>query len=179
MSHEAMSADRRVADRHLRVIHACEKGATGVYWGHRAVASVLFRDLVPQLNQMHSHEMEHFALFTELMKRRGVRPVATPALWCIGGIAYGVLTALFGRRAIWKSTAVIEETVERELKVAAVFFEYTDYEVHSAIQLILLDELQHKQLGESGSQGAGPVDGAVSTAAKTGASISKNLAERL
>jgi ubiquinone biosynthesis monooxygenase Coq7 len=128
---------------------------------------------------MHSHEMEHFALFTELMRQRVVRPVVAPVFWCAGGIAYGVATALFGRRAIWKSTAVIEGIVERELMQAALYFENTDREVHGAMQRILVDELQHKQLAESRAPGAGSIDGVVSTAAKTGASVSKHLAGRL
>jgi demethoxyubiquinone hydroxylase (CLK1/Coq7/Cat5 family) len=66
------------ARRHLRVMHACEKGATGVYWGHRAVARVCFPDLVPELSVMHGHEVEHFAAFGRLMRARGVRTVIAP-----------------------------------------------------------------------------------------------------
>ena len=174
-----MHSDRTSTDRHLRVIHACEKGATGVYWGHRVVAAVLFRDLIPQLTQMHGHEIEHFALFGEIMKRRGVRPVVAPIFWCAGGIVYGFITALGGRRAIWKSTAVIEAIVERELLDAAAFFEGSDPEVHAAIHRILLDELQHKQAGELRSEGVGSLDSVVSTAAQVGAAASKKLAEKL
>jgi demethoxyubiquinone hydroxylase (CLK1/Coq7/Cat5 family) len=71
-------AGRREFARQLRVIHACEKGATGVYWGHRLVASLLNRDVVPVLTQMHAHEMEHFALFGDILRRRGIRHVFAP-----------------------------------------------------------------------------------------------------
>ncbi|WP_395703115.1 demethoxyubiquinone hydroxylase family protein [Aquabacterium sp.] len=174
-----MAADRCTAERLLRVIHACEKGATGVYWGHRLVAAVLHRDVVPQLTLMHAHELEHYSLFGEIMKRRNVRTVVAPAFWCAGGIIYGVVTGLGGRRAIWKSTAVIEAIVERELREAATHFEHSDPEVHAAIHRILLDEMQHKLAGELQSPGDGPLDAAVGTAARAGAAASKRLAEKL
>jgi|RhiMethySRZTD1v2_1073278.scaffolds.fasta_scaffold49365_4 ubiquinone biosynthesis monooxygenase Coq7 len=174
-----MSSESAVFDRHLRVIHACEKGATGVYWGHRLVASVFFRDLVPQLSEMHVHEMEHFALFGSLMQRRRTRTVVLPVLWCAGGIVYGFFTALGGRKAVWKSTAVIESIVERELLQAAAFFATRDPEVHAAIRTILLDEIQHKRQGEANSPDTGKLGAVVGSAAQVGAATSKKLAERL
>lgn len=169
----------KLARRYLRIMHACEKGATGVYWGHRLVASLFFRDLVPQLTEMHGHEVEHFAVFGRLMRARAVRPVVGPVLWCAGGIGYGVLTALGGRRAVWRSTAVIEDIVERELNEAAHFFEKWDSEVHRAIVTILQEELTHKHQGEANSPGEQPLDKIVTPLAKAGALASKGFAKRL
>jgi ubiquinone biosynthesis monooxygenase Coq7 len=174
-----MSEDRRTATRHLRVMHACEKGATGVYWGHRTVASVLFRNIVKQLTEMHAHEVEHFAIFGDLMKSRGVRHVVAPFFWCAGGIVYGVATAMAGKRAIWKSTAVIEAIVERELLEAASFFKAQDPEIYAAINRILIEEIQHKQVGELHSQGVSVLDAVVKSVAQAGATASKKIAERL
>lgn len=165
--------------QHLRVVHACEKGATGVYWGHRMVASVAYRDIVPKLSEMHRHEMEHFAAFGSLMRSRGVRTVVAPVLWCAGGIAYGVLTALAGRRSVWRSTAVIEAIVERELTEAAEFFKDKDAEVFSLIQKILAEEVEHKLTGEEHSPGSRAIDKFIDPTAHAGASVSKSLAERL
>jgi len=174
-----MRSDAHLAHQHLRVMHACEKGATGVYWGHRAIAAVFYRSLVPQLTQMHAHEMEHFALFGALMRNRGVRGVFAPVLWCAGGIVYGIVTGLGGARAVWKSTAVIEGIVERELLEAARFFEQRDPEVFVVIQQILSDEVEHKRLGEAEAPGHKQRDSVVTSAAHAGASASKKLAERL
>jgi 3-demethoxyubiquinol 3-hydroxylase len=165
--------------QYLRVMHACEKGATGVYWGHRLIASLAYRDIVPKLREMHSHEMEHFAAFGELMRRRGIRTVMAPVFWCAGGIAYGTLTALAGRRSVWRSTAVIESIVERELTEAAQFFEGKDPEVFALIEKIISEELAHKQTGEENSQGAAAIDKVIEPAARAGALVSKGLAERL
>lgn len=169
----------RLARRHLRVMHACEKGATGVYWGHRAVARVFYRDMIVQLDEMHGHEVSHYAIFGELMKARGVRTVIAPVFWCAGGIVYGVVTALAGRRAIWRSTAVIEAIVERELKEAADFFEERHPEIHGAILKILAEEVAHMLAGEANSPGSAPVDGLVDPVARAGALASKGLAEHL
>ncbi|NJS37530.1 MAG: hypothetical protein HC765_15835 [Brachymonas sp.] len=134
-------------------MHACEKGATGVYWGHRAIAKVFYRDLIAQLDEMHGHEVEHYAIFGQLMKARGVRSVIAPVFWCVGGILYGIVTALAGRRAIWRSTAVIESIVTRELKVAADFFENRDSEIHQAILRILEEKAAHMAVGQNNSPG--------------------------
>jgi 3-demethoxyubiquinol 3-hydroxylase len=174
-----MISDERLYHRHLRVIHALEKGATGVYWGHRLVAWVFFRDIVPELSRMHAHEMEHFALFGELMRRRGTRTAFFPVLWCAGGIAYGLLTALGGRRAVWKSTAVIENVAERELLKAAAFFQDRDPEIYDAIQTILIDERQHKEQGQANILNSGGIEAVVGSAANAGTKVSKTLAEKL
>ncbi|WP_394559511.1 demethoxyubiquinone hydroxylase family protein [Aquipseudomonas alcaligenes] len=169
----------RFYQRHLRIIHACEKGATGVYWGHRLIATLLYRNMLPQLNEMHRHEVEHFEIFGKLMQARGVRTVITPVFWCVGGILYGVITALAGRRAIWRSTAVIEAIVERELNEAAIYFQIGDPEVYQAIQQILIDELEHKLAGEANSPGAASIDRVIEPAARGGATAAKELAKRL
>lgn len=165
--------------RHLRIIHACEKSATGVYWGHRLVATLLYRNMLSQLSEMHSHEVEHFEIFGRLMRDREVRTVIAPVFWCIGGILYGVTTALAGRRAIWRSTAVIEAIVERELNEAASYFQIRDPEVYEAIQQILIDELEHKLAGETNSPGVASIDRVVEPAARGGATAAKELAKRL
>ena len=174
-----MDQDQRLFDRHLRVIHACEKGATGVYWGHRLVAWLFYRDLVPQLTQMHAHEMEHYALFGALIREKRTRRVPFPVLWCGGGIIYGLFTALLGRRAIWKSTEIIETIVERELTEAAQFFEGRDATVHGTILRILEDERRHREEAQAHCPEAARVDTVVRPAAQGGALLSKKLAEKL
>ncbi len=164
-------------NQHLRVIYACEKGATGVYWGHRVVAAVFFRDLIAPLSEMHAHEMEHFARFGEILKARGARRVSFPLLWCAGGIAYGVLVALFGRQSVWTSTVTIEAIVERELMAAATVFKEADPQAYEHIHTILLDELAHKNGAELSLVGK-PVAFVVGFA-KVSASVAKRLAQVL
>ncbi len=56
-----MSQNKEI-ETQLRIIHACEKGATGVYYGHRIIAKLFFRDMITTLDEMHRHETEHFYL---------------------------------------------------------------------------------------------------------------------
>ena len=57
-----MSMSKEI-ETQLRIIHACEKGATGVYYGHRLIAKLFFKDMVKTLDEMHQHETEHFNFF--------------------------------------------------------------------------------------------------------------------
>ena len=52
-----MSQNKEI-ETQLRIIHACEKGATGVYYGHRIIAKLFFRDMITTLDEMHRHETE-------------------------------------------------------------------------------------------------------------------------
>ena len=92
---------------------------------------------------------------------------------------YFILTALAGRHAIWKSTATIETIVERELLKAAEYFRDRDQEVYDAINKTLLDELQHKELGETHANYPSSLDPLVISAATVSASVSKKLAEKI
>ncbi len=128
----------------LKIIHACEKGATGVYYGHRLVARVLFPSIVPALDEMHAHETEHFALFGAFLENRHAKKGLPPVLWCVGGIIYGLLIGLLGPNAIWVSTATIESIVNKELDIASIFFKNKSNEIYDAVLAIKEDELKHQ-----------------------------------
>lgn len=170
-----MKNQEQNVNQHLRIMHACEKGATGVYYGHRLVAALFYRDLITALTDMHTHEMEHYNIFSALMKSRGAKGVFLPVAWCGGGIIYGVFTALLGRNAIWKSTATIEAIVEKELIEAADSLKNDYFEIYTAIHKILIDEIQHKEAGEA-YNGQGRFDYAVSQTATYVAVLAKKLA---
>lgn len=130
----------------LRIIHACEKGATGVYYGHRLIAKLFFKDMVKALDEMHKHETEHFNLFGYFFAQYKNAVVLPSILWCAGGIIYGLLIGLLGRNAIWISTASIENIVNKELDEAAIFFKEKDIEIHHAVLDIQKDEIHHQKI---------------------------------
>ncbi|HQS58563.1 MAG: hypothetical protein B7Y56_11720 [Gallionellales bacterium 35-53-114] len=144
-----MSYKAEEIERQLRIIHACEKGATGVYYGHRALAKVFFPRIIPDLDEMHAHESEHFEIFGALINSRGSRKATLPIMWCAGGIVYGLFIALFGVNSIWVSTATIEKIVSTELNLAAKFFKENDNVIYSAVQKIKLDEEHHHEIASS------------------------------
>lgn len=137
-----MSMDKEI-ETQLRIIHACEKGATGVYYGHRVIAKLFFKDIIRELDEMHQHETEHFNLFGAFLDQYKTSVALPSVLWCAGGIIYGLIIGIFGRNAIWVSTASIENIVNKELDEASLFFKEKNIEIYNAILDIQKDELSH------------------------------------
>ena len=133
-------------DKQLKIIHACEKGATGVYYGHRVVAKLFYPKIISDLDEMHAHECEHFSIFGDLIKTRGSRRVTFPIIWCVGGIAYGLIIGTLGVNSIWVSTATIEDIVNTELEIAAKFFKENDSQIYDAVNKIKIDEELHRDI---------------------------------
>lgn len=162
----------------LKIIHACEKGATGVYYGHRLIARLFFPAIVPALDEMHLHEKEHFALFGAFLARRGVKQRIPPVLWCAGGIIYGVLIGMLGRNAIWVSTATIEGIVNKELDIASIFFKDKSIDIYHSVLAIQQDELQHQSIATQAAVFTSWVALFVSASAEKSAYLAKYIAAR-
>jgi ubiquinone biosynthesis monooxygenase Coq7 len=128
----------------LRVDHAGERGAIGIYRGQILVSSLLHRGCVPALTQMLAHERVHFATFDRLLAARGLRHCHVLPLWGVGGWALGVLTALCGERAIWVCTAAVESTVNAHLEHQVEFLREVDAEALAAVESIRKDEQAHE-----------------------------------
>ena len=60
-------------EKELRIMHACEMGAVGVYRGHKCVARYFFRKNLADLDNMRFHEKDHAAIFSSLLKERNAR----------------------------------------------------------------------------------------------------------
>ncbi len=162
----------------LKIIHACEKGATGVYYGHRLIARLFFAGMVPALDEMHQHEKEHFALFGAFLATRGAKQRIPPVLWCAGGIIYGILIGLLGRNAIWVSTATIEGIVNKELDMASIFFKDKSIDIYHSVLTIQQDELQHQSIATRAAVFSGWVARFVSASAEQCAYLAKYIAAR-
>lgn len=160
----------------LRIIHACEKGATGVYYGHRLIAKLFFKDMVKALDEMHQHETEHFNLFGYFFAQYKNAVVLPSILWCAGGIIYGLLIGLLGRNAIWISTASIENIVNKELDEAAIFFKEKDIEIHHAVLDIQKDEIHHQKIASEHADFANNLAKIISYFAQQCAYLAKFLA---
>lgn len=139
-----MHCSSNTIEKQLKIIHACEKGATGVYYGHRIIAKIFFPKIVPSLDEMHHHECEHFLIFGKFVKEKNISKGLPPVLWCAAGIIYGLFIGALGENSIWVSTAKIEEIVNKELDEASVFFREREPEIFNAVLEIQKDELLHK-----------------------------------
>lgn len=136
-------------ERIIRVDHAGERGAIGIYSAQLFVARFLFRDLVPDLQKMLCHEREHFCTFNRLLEKRGIRHCYGLAFWASGGAILGTITALLGRNAIWVCTNSIETTVLHHLQWQLAFLKANDEEAYAAVLSIKKDEELHQNMSQN------------------------------
>lgn len=136
-------------ERILRVDHAGEFGAIHIYRAQIAVSRWLYKDIVPKLEEMLSHEVEHFRRFDSILKARRVRHCYALRIWQAGGALVGFVTAMLGRNAIWVCTDSIESTVLHHLEWQLDFLHQHDAEVHAAVQSIQGDEEAHREFGQT------------------------------
>jgi len=130
-------------ERILRVDHAGERGAVSIYTAQIAVSKYLWPDCVPALEDMLSHEKAHFLIFESELKNRNVRHCYALPLWSFGGAVLGLITALFGPKAIWSCTAAVESTVYKHLVEQIEFLEQHDKTALLAVKAIEQDEKSH------------------------------------
>jgi 3-demethoxyubiquinol 3-hydroxylase len=146
---QASRAHRLEVERILRVDHAGEFGAINIYRSQLGLARLLYKDIVPKLEEMLAHEREHFRRFDSIMKARGVRSCYALHIWAAGGAIVGFITGLLGRNAIWVCTDSIESTVLHHLEWQLSFLSAQDAEVHAAVLSIQADEEAHRDFGQT------------------------------
>jgi ubiquinone biosynthesis monooxygenase Coq7 len=138
-------------DRILRVDHAGEHGAINIYTAQLLLARILYKDIVPTLEEMISHERKHFETFDNLLMSRSIRHCYALRLWAFGGFSLGLITALIGRNAIWICTDSVETTVLEHLEGQLEFLHRNDYVAYDAVLSIKADEESHQDFGHSHS----------------------------
>lgn len=162
-------------EKELRIMHACELGAVGVYRGHKCAARYFFRATLSDLDDMRSHEKNHASIFRSLLKERNGRLCFGHQLFFVGGLFYGVLVGLLGLKAIGTSTYTIEGIVNDEFDLALEKVK-SDSTICSEIRAIQVEEQEHR---DSGKELAGEkyfLSGVVTRIAKLGAYTAKHIA---
>lgn len=139
---------RKEVDRIIRVDHAGEHGAIKIYSAQILISRILHKDIVPALENILSHEREHFRRFDQLLKNRQVRHCYALGLWAVGGFMLGLFTALLGRNAIWVCTNSIETTVLHHLDWQLAFLKEHDQDAYDAVLSIKADEEEHREFGQ-------------------------------
>lgn len=135
-------------DKELRVMHACEVGATGVYRGHKCIARYFYRSSIADLDNMRLHEKDHSSIFMGLLAHRKIRPCFAYKLFFLGGVVYGALVGLLGIKAIGASTSAIEGVVNIEIEAALEKFK-DEPRICELLRAIQLEERQHQESGEN------------------------------
>ena len=110
------SESQEFASRVLKVNHAGENGAVNIYAGQIFFARITAPAMVAELGEFKSHEERHRAIFWAELQRRN-RPRCRSYWLCgIGGFMLGLITGVFGRRAIAATTVAVERVVLRHLE---------------------------------------------------------------
>lgn len=132
-----------LGDRIIRVNHAGEHGAIGIYTGQILVAWLTAPTMVAELREFRSHEQRHRAIFgAELARRR--RPRCRSYWLCgIGGLVLGAITGVLGGSAIAATTTAVESVVLRHLEHQVAVLHGHDPAAVSAISSVVAEEQQH------------------------------------
>jgi len=165
-------------EKELRIMHACELGAVGVYRGHKCVARYFFRTSIFELDTMGFHESDHAEIFRNLLLDHQARLCFLYPLFFVGGLFYGVIVGFLGLRAIGTSTYAIENIVNDEFYIALKKLKNQDA-ICKKIREIQLEEQQHL---EAGKQLAGDnyfLSRLVQVIARSGAYTAKYMASVL
>lgn len=162
----------------LRIMHACEVGAVGVYRGHKCVARYFFRENLAELDNMRFHEKDHAFIFKGLLEERNERLCYANRLFFVGGLFYGVAIGLLGLQAIGTSTFTIEKVVNEEFELALQKLQGEEF-ICGKIREIQLEEQQHRDSGKKLIGNNYPLFRFVENLARKGAYLAKNIAARL
>jgi ubiquinone biosynthesis monooxygenase Coq7 len=132
-----------LGDRIMKVDHVGEHGAVNIYAGQIFMARFAAPGLVQELLHFRAHEVRHREIFRLELDRRGKRRCSSYWLCGVGGLMLGVITGLFGSRAISATTVAVERVVLRHLEHQIAVLRHNDPSAVMAISDIISDERQH------------------------------------
>jgi len=136
-------SDTDLGSRILKVNHAGEHGAVNIYAGQIRMARLTAPHLLEELSAFRADERRHRALFWAELERRGRPRCRSYGLCGFGGYALGLITGLFGARAIAATTVAVERVVLRHLAHQLDMLRGRDPAAVTAIAAILDEEREH------------------------------------
>jgi ubiquinone biosynthesis monooxygenase Coq7 len=143
MQAHPQTTNHDLGNRTIKVDHAGEHGAIGIYTGQILLARLTAPQLVGELIEFRSHERRHRAIFGAELSRRGQPRCRSYWLCGVGGLGLGVITGLLGANAIAATTVAVESVVLRHLEHQVATLRDTDPAAVSAISSIIAEERQH------------------------------------
>ena len=133
----------RVIRRILRVNDAGERGGVAMYEAQLVIARWRCPEVSSFLESTRDHEADHARRFRALMPARGAKVCRLPWIWTVGATLMGGATALFGARAVYLCTEVVERGVHQHLSVQLAFVRRHDPELAALIVSVAADEAEH------------------------------------
>lgn len=147
----------QVIRRILRVNHAGEHGAVAIYSAQLAKVPLDQPALRAWLSDTLSHERRHRECFLAAMPERGAKPCRAMAVWSVGGVVLGELTALFGTTGIMVCTAAVERAVHKHLNDQISYLKGRDDSLAALVQEIQSEEDQHLAYAEAHHDSQSPL----------------------
>lgn len=132
-----------LGNRIIKVDHAGEHGAVNIYAGQIFMARLTAPKLVSELLEFRSHELRHREIFRLELERRHHPRCRSYWLCGFGGFMLGLITGLFGTRAIAATTVAVERVVLRHLEGQLAELAPVDPSAVAAISAIVTDEREH------------------------------------
>ncbi len=140
---KGLDAGTAHGSRILKVNHAGENGAVGIYAGQILVARLTAPAMVAELQEFKSHEQRHRAIFWEELQRRRQPRCRSYWLCGLGGFALGFVTGLLGRHAIAATTVAVERVVLAHLGDQMAALAHVDQRAFHAVASIFAEEQHH------------------------------------
>ncbi len=172
---ELIAADKRDSARLMRVNHAGEISAQGLYHGQALTARS--NTTVKQLKQASHEEADHLAWCEKRIRELGGRTSLLTPLWYVGSMSIGAVVGLFGDRYSLGFVKETEDQVVQHLKSHCRRISSKDKRTLAIIRQIQADEAEHAQQAQEagGSNLPAPVRQAMRMAAKVMTSIAHYL----
>jgi ubiquinone biosynthesis monooxygenase Coq7 len=170
----------QMIERMIRVDQAGEYGAVRIYEGQLSVLAN--SESAPVIKHMLDQEIEHLDTFSEILKKRRVRPTALIPLWHLAGFALGAGTALLGKKAAMACTVAVEEVIDEHYAAQVEKLECMGDDergLKDICERFRGEELEHRKIGlEYGAEQA-PGYEVLSALVKTGSRMAIWLSERV
>jgi 3-demethoxyubiquinol 3-hydroxylase len=170
----------QLIERMIRVDQAGEYGAVRIYEGQLSVLAS--SDSAPVIKHMLDQEIEHLETFSEMLKKRRVRPTALMPLWHLAGFALGAGTALLGKKAAMACTVAVEEVIDEHYAAQVEKLECMgndEKNLKDTCEKFREEELEHRKIGLEHGAEQTPGYEALSAVVKTGSRMAIWLSERI
>lgn len=136
-------ATKNLGNTIIKVNHAGEHGAVCIYSGQIFLARLTAPSLVNELKSFRDDERKHRQIFADELHSRAEPRCKSYWLCALGGFILGLITALFGVKAIAATTVAVESVVLRHLAEQIQMLSGNDTKAVDAIQQIIDDEQSH------------------------------------
>lgn len=175
-------ASLRIAQM-LRVDHAGETAAVGIYRGQKAVFDGLPHKqyLADNFAEMEADEQVHLDAFHRLLQEHQQRPTALIGLWQAMSFGLGVGTALLGEKAAHACTEAVETVIAQHYQdqIDELDANHNQPELRKMFVQFRQEELEHRDHAIEGGAKDAPAYALLSAVIGLGCKAAIRLSEKV